>query len=101
MLKATKANVTKVLRNAGIPKSVVTRGRAISGMTEGFDYVTDDADVLIIEYSKASSSYQKWEQFEPRYTERMARMFTALSEAGFAVTKSQSGNYIYVMKVGA
>ena len=100
-MKITKANITKVLNKAGVSKSVVTRGRCISGMTEGFSYVSDDSDVLILDYNRASSSYLKWEQFEPRYTERMNRMFDALNDAGLKVTKSQSGNYIYIYKVGA
>ncbi len=100
-MKITKANITKVLSNAGVSKSVVTRGRCISGMTEGFSYVSDDSDVLILDYNKASSSYLAWDKFEPRYIERMNRMVDALTNAGYKVTKSQSGNYIYVYKVVA
>lgn len=100
-MKITKANITKVLNNAGVAKSKVIRGRVISGMTEGFSYVSDDSDVLILDYSKASSSYLAWDKFEPRYTERMNRIINALTNAGYKVTKSQSGHYIYVHKVGA
>ena len=100
-MKVTKANITKILSNAGVSKSLVTRGRVISGMTEGFSYVSDDIDVLILDYNKASSSYLAWDKFEPRYKEIMNRIVDALTNAGYKVTKSQSGHYIYVSKVGA
>jgi hypothetical protein len=102
-VKLTKGNLTKILSNAGLSKSVVTRGRVISGMTEGFQYVDfygqQDNDVVILEYTKASSSYLGWDKFQPRHTERMGRMLTALSEAGFNVTLSPSGDYLYVKQV--
>lgn len=84
-MKVTKANISKALIASNISKSVVSRGRVCSGMTEGFSYIFDNEDAIRVGYEKRSSSYQDYDIWLPRWEMQMKSISDALTNAGFVV----------------
>jgi len=95
-MKVTKGNISKALIKANISKSVVSRGRVCSGMTEGFDYIEESESSISIGYTKRSSSYQKHEIWSPIKEAKIQKIAQVLVEAGFKVELKES--YVEVSK---
>ena len=94
-MKVTKGNISKALIKANISKSVVSRGRVCSGMTEGFYYEESESSIFI-GYAKRSSSYQKHEIWSPIKEAKIQKIAQVLVEAGFKVGFKES--YVEVSK---
>jgi len=95
-MKVTKGNISKALIKANVSKSVVSRGRVCSGMTEGFDYIEESESSIFIGYTKRSSSYQKYEIWSPIREAQIQKIAQVLVEAGFKVQFKES--YVEVSK---
>jgi hypothetical protein len=95
-MKVTKGNISKALIRAHIEKSVISRGRVCSGMTEGFEYIQESESFISIGYAKRTESYQKYEIWFPRWEEKIQKIAQVLIEAGFKVELKQS--YVEVSK---
>lgn len=95
-MKVTKGNISKALIAANISKSVVSRGRVCSGMTEGFNYREETESFISIGYAKRSSSYQKHEIWFPQWEAKIQKIAQVLVEAGFKVEFKES--YVEVSK---
>ena len=95
-MKVTKGNISKVLGNAGVRKSVVSRGRVCSGITEGFGYHHETPVNIQIAYYNRSSSYLKREIWIPIWEEQIQKIFNALIQAGFNAEIKE--NFVVVNK---
>ena len=95
-MKVTKGNISKALIKANISKSVISRGRVCSGVTEGFEYIQESESFISVGYAKRSSSYQKYEIWFPQWEEKIQKISQVLIEAGFKVELKES--YVEVSK---
>ena len=95
-MKVTKGNISKALIAANISKSVVSRGRVCSGVTEGFEYIEESEFSISVGYAKRSSSYQKYEIWFPQWEAKIQKIAQVLVEAGFKVEFKES--YVEVSK---
>jgi hypothetical protein len=95
-MKVTKGNISKALIAANISKSVVSRGRVCSGVTEGFEYIEESEFSISVGYAKRSSSYQKYEIWSPIKEAKIQKIAQVLVEAGFKVESKES--YVEVSK---
>jgi hypothetical protein len=84
-MKVTKGNISKVLIKASVSKSVISRGRVCSGVTEGFEYIQESESFVSIGYAKRSSSYSSHEIWFPRKQAALKSIAEALAGAGFKV----------------
>lgn len=86
-MKATKANITKVLQKRGMIKSELLKGRICWRDSEGFYYAQFAYPTQNIFLSYQESTFHHAPDFEQKRDQMLQRMMQILSESGFSTTR--------------
>jgi hypothetical protein len=95
-MKLTKGNVSRVLVKGGVARSVIIRGRirGLGDMTEGFTYIKESSNSLVLDYQNFTGS-RRSESFFERRAENIQKMVALLLEKGFKAEVTEN-NYVRV-----
>ena len=91
--------ISKILNAAGIPKRKLARGRICMMGSEGYQVEKNWRGEVTVDYFARTSSFVKWEDFQPIREAAITKILEVLQNKGYVVSKVERG-YV-VSKVSA